>query len=232
MASESAPQVAGQFVSAKKTSPSPKELWAQQIAIALDSLVRSGLLSTSTGEISVRMSATDTILISPSMPFVERLTAHDLLELTMENRIIGKRGHPSFAQQMHAAIYNARADVRAIVHCKAPMATVLGICQLPIPPITVDAVPFSDLPRVPHHTLLQQQWPHEVAAKLADGAPAALLLNDGMVTVGLDLQQAVRRAIALEDTARLLVICHLLHQTPGVLPPEAVEILRNAPPVG
>ncbi|MEM4724734.1 MAG: class II aldolase/adducin family protein [Candidatus Hadarchaeum sp.] len=231
MASESVAQVAGQFVPARKSSFNTKELWAQQIAIALDSLVRSGLLSTSTGEISVRMSATDTILITPSMPFVEKVTANDLFELTMESRIIGKRGHPSFAQQMHVAIYNARADVRAIVHSNAPMATVLGICQLPIPPITLDAVPFTDLPRIPAHLLLKQQWPREVAAKLADGAPAALLLNNGIVTVGLDLQQAVRRAIALEDTARLLVICHLLHQAPGVLPPEAVEILRNAPPV-
>ncbi len=174
----------------------------------------------------------DTILITPCMPFIEGIAANELLELKMEGRIIGKGGNPTFAQRMHLAIYNAKKDMRAIVYCKAPMATVLGICQLPIPPITVDAVPFADLPRTPSHPLLQQQWLYGVAAKLVQEAPAALPLNEGIVTVGLDLQQAVRRAIALEETARILVLCHSLHQTPSILPPEAIEILRTSSPVG
>ncbi|MBC7231649.1 MAG: class II aldolase/adducin family protein [Chloroflexi bacterium] len=232
MANGSVTQATGQWMATRKSSLSTKEQWAPQIMMALDSLVRSSLLSTSTGEISTRVSTTDTVLMTPSVPFVEKITANDLLELTIEGRILGKRGHPSLAQQMHLAIYRARADVRAIVHCKAPMTTVLGICQLPIPPITMEAIPFTDLPRIPAYPLLKQQWLREVAAKLTDGIPAALLLHEGMVTIGLDLQQAVRRAIALENTARILVICHLLHQVPSALPPEAVDVLRNTPFIG
>lgn len=232
MATESAVRAAGQPASVRRIDLNTREYWTQQIAVAFDRLVRSGLLSASNGEVSVHGSTMDTILITPCMPFIEEITAHELLELTMEGRIIGKRGYPTLAQRMHLAIYDTRKDIHAIVHCRAPMTTVLGICQLPIPPITVDAVPFADLPRIPSHLLLQQQWPYEVAAQLAQGAPAALLLNEGIVTVGLDLQQAVRRAIALEETARVLVLCHLLHQTTSVLPPEAITILRTSSPVG
>jgi len=212
---------------ASRAKDEAKEHLAQQIISAFNSLARSSLLGTSVGDVSVRMFGTDSILITPEMPFVEELTINDLLEVTMGGRIMHRRGRPSFSQQMHLAIYRQRPDVKAIVHSHAPVATVLGICELPIPPVTVDAVPFVDLPRVPAF-LRDGQWAQEVSARLAGEAPAALLLNHGIVTIGTNLQQAVRRTLALEETARILVLCYLLQQVPVTLPPEVVEILRQA----
>jgi len=201
---------------------------AQQIISAFDNLARSGPLGASVGSVSMRMSGTDSILVTPLVPFVEELTEKDLLEVTMSGRIMRKRGRPSFSVQMHLEIYKQRPDVEAIVHSHAPAATVLGICELPIPPVTFDSVPFTDLPRVPALASYDGQWAKEVSARLADGAPAALLVNHGIVTVGADLQQAVRRTLALEETARVLVLCHLLQQVPVALPTEAVDILKQA----
>ncbi len=198
----------------------------RQILMAADSLARSGVLGGSLGDLSVRLPGIDHMLITPEAALVEKLHESDLIEVA-GSRIVRKRGRPSLSMQMHLAIYRARPDVNAIVQVHAPVATVLGICELPIPPVTFDAVPFVDLPRVPAATLEQGQWPQAVADHLKGGSPAALLLHHGIVAVGEDLPQAVRRALSLEDTSRILVVCYLLQQVPVPLPAEAVEILRD-----
>ncbi|MBM4431375.1 MAG: class II aldolase/adducin family protein, partial [Chloroflexi bacterium] len=74
----------------------------------------------------------------------------------------------------------------------------------------------------------RSQYAQEVAAQLTEGVPALLLLHHGLTAVGMDLCQAVRRAVGLEQTARILVICHLLNQTPCAAPTEVVEILKHS----
>jgi ribulose-5-phosphate 4-epimerase/fuculose-1-phosphate aldolase len=150
-----------------------------------------------------------------------------LLEIGLDGRVLGKRGHPTLDAQVHLAIYKQRPEAAAIVHTHAPFATVLGICELPVPPVTVDAIPFMDIPRVPAGALTGSRWAEEVAAHLTDAAPAALLLHHGILAVGMDLRQAVRRAVELEETSRILVICHLLNQLPGTVPAEVVETLKH-----
>lgn len=204
-----------------------KERLAEQLVSAVDYLVRSPLLGRSVGDVSVRIPGTDQLLAAPHVLFLEQPSVNELLEVTMNGKILRRRKHPSFELQMHLAIYKQWPDVQAIVHSHAPMAIVLGLCELPIPPVTFDSVPFIDLPRVPASISRRAQWPQEVAASLADGAPGALLLHHGIVTVGADLQQAIRRTLALEETARILVTAHLLQQVPATLPSEAVEILTQ-----
>lgn len=201
---------------------------ALEIISSFESLAKSGILGASVGDVSLRVPGADSMLITPSTPFVEHVDESDLVEVGMNGRLLHKRGRPTFLMQMHLAIYKQRPDVHAIVHCHAPVATVLGICELPIPPVTFDAVPFVDLPRVPAAFVQDGQWAQEVAAHLAGGAPAALLLNNGIVAVGVDARQAVRRTLALEETARILVVCYLLQQVPVALPSQAVEILRDS----
>jgi ribulose-5-phosphate 4-epimerase/fuculose-1-phosphate aldolase len=201
---------------------------AQEIISSFESLAKSGMLGASVGDVSLRVPGADSMLITPLTPLVEHVDESDLIEVGMNGRLLHKRGRPTFSMQMHLAIYKQRPDVNAIVHCHAPVSTVLGICELPIPPVTFDAIPFVDLPRVPAAIVQDGQWAHEVAAHLAGGAPAALLLNNGIVAVGEDARQAVRRTLALEETARILVVCYLLQQVPVALPSQAVEILRDS----
>jgi L-fuculose-phosphate aldolase len=175
----------------------------------------------------VRIQHSDSILITPRTPFLEPIAERELLQITLDGRIAHKRGRASFRERIHLEIYRRCPDVQAIVHNHAPMATVLGICDLTIPPVTFEAIPFMDLPRVAAVGVPLEQWPGNIATALASGAPAALLINDGVITVGSDLQQAVRRTLALEETARILVVARLLQMVPRSFPPEAVEVLKQ-----
>jgi len=203
------------------------EQFVEQLISASSDLGKSGLLGSASGDLSVRLPGDAGILATPLVPFVEQLTPADLLEVSMNGHLIHKRGRPSFSLQMHLAIYKQRPDVIAIAHSHAAVATVMGICELPIPPVTFDSIPFVDLPRVPAAIAHDTQWGQTVATHLAGGAPAALLVNEGVVTLGADLRTAVRRMLALEETARILVVCYLLQQVPATLPPSAVDILRE-----
>lgn len=205
-----------------------KEELGQALLSAFRQLARSGLLGASQVDISVRVPGGVGALATPPRSIVEELSRDDLLEVTMGGRIVHRRGRVSFSTQMHLAIYRSRENVNAVVHAHAPMATILGICSLPIPPITVDTVPFWDLPRVPLAGLHDSQWADTVARGLGSEAPAALLLNHGMIVVGSTLQEAARRALSLEETARILVFCQLLQQAPGTIGAEATDILKRA----
>jgi ribulose-5-phosphate 4-epimerase/fuculose-1-phosphate aldolase len=204
-----------------------RERLVQQLITAFGDLAKSGLFGAAAGDASVRIPGTDRILVTPHMPILEQPRPGALLEVALDGRVLGKRGHPTLDAQIHLAIYKQRPEAAAIVHVHAPFATVLGICELPVPPVTFDAIPFMDIPRVPVCGLAGSQRAEEVAARLTDGAPAALLLHQGIVTVGMDLRQAVRRAVELEETARILVICQLLNQIPVTVPGEVVEILKH-----
>lgn len=115
----------------------------------------------------------------------------------------------------------------AIVHTHAPFATVMGVCELPVPPVTFDAFPFGNLPRVEVSAHAAHRWPEDVATQMADGANAALLIHDGTIAVGVHLPEVVKRPLAFEETARMLVLAHLLGQLPRSLPPEAMQLLRQ-----
>lgn len=225
MAEESAQEAAQR---ASRIVDDARERQAQQVVATLHDLGGSRLLGTCVGDVSVRIAGTDRFLATWEVPFLQKLNVDQLLEATMDGEILHKRKHATFSLQMHAAVYVQRPDVQAIVHSHAPFATVLGVCDLPIPPVTFDSLPFLDVPRVAPSAPSEVRWPQEAAQALADGAVAALLVHHGIVTVGTHLWQAVRRTLVLEETARILVIAHLLRQVPSTLAPEAVEILGQA----
>ncbi len=190
-------------------------------------LSRSGLFGGSVGDLSVRIPSAEAILISPLVASVMELAVDDFLEVTLEGRILHKRARPTASAKMHLAIYRRRPDVNGIVHIRAPFATLLGICEVPIPPVTVDAIAFADVPRVAVRSGDGHDWPEQVSTALVEGASAALLCHEGMVAVGARLQEAASTALALEETSRILVLSQLLNQVPCSLAPEVVETLRE-----
>lgn len=209
--------------------PDANEDAASQLLSARATLTDCGSLAGCVGQLSVRIPDSELALVTPHTSLAVPLARAALQEMTLDGRILHKRARPVFSAQVHLEIYKKRPDVGAIVHTHAPYATLMGICALPVPPVTFDAIPFGKLPRVEVSEQTFERWPQEVAAEMADGASAALLIHDGTIAVGAHLSEVVRRTLALEETARILVLAHLLDQLPSSLPPEAVQILRQVP---
>ena len=118
---------------------------------------------------------------------------------------------PSSERAVHAAIYAARPDVRAIVHAHPVYACVLAVAGHPLPVVLDEVAPVLG-------------GPVAVAAYVASGDPAlgaaavnglgdrhgVLLAHHGSVTVGGDLEEAFYRLEVLERAAQVYVLSRLL----------------------
>ncbi len=209
----------------KAGGPAPARSQSRgKLVATVDELFKAGLITPTGGNVSVRRPGG--ALITPSGRHKGSLRPEDLVEVNITGRPETPGARPSVETGMHLLIYRRRPDVNAVIHTHAPMATLLGLLDLPVPPVTLDAVRFTDLPSVPFAMPGSDELAEAVADRLA-AAPAALLRNHGLLTVGADLRAAADAALALEEVAHLVVTCRLLGQEPSTIPPEAVEALKK-----
>jgi len=228
---------------------------------AVNELYDHGLVTPTGGNLSVRCPDGDHILITASQVYKGALGPEHILEVDLSGRVVETPGwpgpipgvgpggaaapatmresgtgdtsrlRPSIETGMHLAIYAARADVEAVVHTHAPLASVWSLYDEPVPPLTIDAVRFTDIRTVPFAPPGSSELATSTAEALAR-SPAVLLRNHGLVTVGADLRQAVNTALALEEALKVAILARLLAgglagREPALIPPRAADFLRK-----
>lgn len=196
----------------------------RKLVATVDELFKAGLITPTGGNISVRLPGG--ALITPSGMHKGSLRPADLVEVDAAGRPKTPGARPSIETGMHLLVYARRPDVNAVIHTHAPMATLLGLVDLPVSPVTLDAVRFTDLPRIPFALPGSAELAESVAEGLGASA-AALLRNHGLLTVGADLRAAANVALALEEVAHLVITCKLLGREPSTIPPEAIAALKR-----
>jgi ribulose-5-phosphate 4-epimerase/fuculose-1-phosphate aldolase len=157
------------------------------------------------GHMSARLPEKDRILITGALAPGLATTA-DLLEysVTGECLVPAPSGlRPALEIPMHLAIYRARSDVRAICRTHSPHVVACGAIGRPIR-ATHGFGGMLGL-RVGIHAevdlIIDATMGDSVARALGLGA-ALLLRGNGAVTVGASIEEAVVRAIFLEESAR------------------------------
>lgn len=162
----------------------------------------------STGNVSVRTA--DGIYISRSGSRCEDLGIQDLV-LIAPDQVPRKR--PSSEWPFHRAIYAARPDVRAIVHCHSDSATVVATAGVGIAAdfhymtlaLTGDlengirCAPFE----IPGTEALA-----DATVAALGSAKACLLGNHGQVAVGASPREALDNAIMLEALCLVFIKMH------------------------
>src|SRR5665648_255047 len=82
------------------------------------------------GNISVLDPETDLIYIKPSGMDYNEIKLEDVIVVDKKGKIIEGFRKPSIEMPMHLSIYNARKDVRAIVHYHPIYSSVLAVTGL------------------------------------------------------------------------------------------------------
>ncbi len=215
----------------------------KEVAAAVGELYQHGLFTPTGGNLSVRCPDSDHILVTASQVFKGALLPEHVLEVNAQGRPVGeepaalgapvaRRVRPSVETGMHLAVYESRPDVGAVVHTHAPISTLWGLFDGPVPALTLDCLRFTGMRTVPFAAPGSRELALLVAEALVEGQ-ATLLRNHGLVTVGKDLREACNVALALEESlrtvlwARLLAAPGLIGQEPAVIPPKAAEFLRK-----
>ena len=131
-----------------------------------------------------------------------RLTAADICTIDSEGQVVdGTPGKPPLEFHLHAGIYRARTDVKAVVHAHPKWSTYLTMTGTAYTPVyaqgsLVYPVPVLDSPNSINNPVM--------AARLAQTLgqrPAAMMKSHGAVTVGKDMVEAFVLANYMEENA-------------------------------
>jgi len=174
-------------------------------------LTHKGYLMATGGNLSVRSSGQNAFAITPSDFDYLKMTPDDICVLGFDLKTIEGPHKPSVESSMHGAIYQARADVNAIIHTHQVYTSALTLIKAPIPALFDEQARFLGksveiIPYAPSGTGLLK---NTVAKHVRNHNNAFMMQNHGALVFGHDMERAVHNVEILEKCALayLLAIC-------------------------
>jgi ribulose-5-phosphate 4-epimerase/fuculose-1-phosphate aldolase len=186
------------------------EYW-RELVVANRILAREGVVD-AYGHVSVRHPDDPQRYLMSRSRSPELVTLDDIMEFTLDGQPIDGRDRSVYAERfIHAGVYEARPDVKSVVHSHAYEVIPFGVTATPIRPLLHTAsrigaeVPTWDIrDRFGDTNLLvvNMGQARDLARSLGNRA-AALMRGHGCVVCGSSVRQAVMTAIYLRINARL-----------------------------
>ncbi len=163
------------------------------------------------GNISCRVPKEDYIAITPTGMSYDLLAPEDIVVIDLGGKIISGTRKPSVEVPLHLAIYNAREDVRAIVHTHSAYATAMAVARREIPGAVEDLVQIvGGNVRVNEYALPGTKQLGINTVKAMEERNAVLLANHGMIGVGRNLDEAFRVCQVVEKSAQVTLLAQLM----------------------
>jgi ribulose-5-phosphate 4-epimerase/fuculose-1-phosphate aldolase len=196
----------------------------QQLVDCIRMLERSDIIDYN-GHCSIRLEA-DRLLINIGSCQRSKLTAADICTIDMEGNVIDGSGKPPLEFHLHAGVYRARPDVKAVVHAHPKWSTFLTMTGHAYAPVyaqgsLVYPMPLLDSP----NSINNKAMADRLAATLGD-RPAAMMKSHGAVTVGKSLMEAFVLANYLEENAYRQYMALQIGK-PYAFTPEEVALCRE-----
>ena len=177
------------------------ELLRRQLIDTARRMAPAALNRGGAGNLSVRCSEQGEhgYLITPTGMTYATLEPEDLVFMALDGTHRGCR-LPSSEWRFHRDLYVARPEAGAILHAHAPFATSLACLRRDIPPFHYMIARFGgDSVRCAHYATFGTQALSDHALEAMKNRCACLLANHGMLVFGANLEQALARAVELEE---------------------------------
>ncbi len=174
----------------------------EQLAAILQRIYDFGMTTTSGGNLSIRDDL-DNIWITPSAVDKGSLKPRDIVCLKSDGSVEGIH-KPSSEYPFHKAIYEARPDLKAIVHAHPPALVSFSIVrQTPDTSIIPQAKHVcGPVGYAPYQLPGSEELGVSIARSFAQGFNVVLLENHGTVVGGTDIAEAFQKFETLEFCAR------------------------------
>jgi L-fuculose-phosphate aldolase len=200
----------------------------KQVRDAAESMLRFGLTSGTSGNVSMRIASLNQMAITPSAMTYDQIKPEDIVGMDLQgNKIKGDR-KPSSEWALHSLFYQTRENVGAVIHTHSPYATAAAVLGEPIPMILAESVAIigGEIPVAPYTTFGTRELA-EAAVKACGQKNAVLLSNHGVVAVGKDLASALQCALTVEETAKIYLLSKAAG-TPKQIPESALPAIFEA----
>ncbi|MEK7477480.1 MAG: L-ribulose-5-phosphate 4-epimerase [Candidatus Coatesbacteria bacterium] len=187
-------------------------------------LPKEGLVTWTSGNVSIRDPKTGWVVIKPSGVKFQDLTPANQVIVDLDGKVIEGTCAPSVDAPTHLYIYRKRPDVCGVVHTHSQYATAFAAVGKPIPIVlTAMADEFGGaIPCGPYSKIGGEEI-GETIVKYLGSSPGILLKNHGVFTVGKTGEAALKAAVMVEDVARTVHHALLLGK-PDIIP--AAEVAR------
>ena len=183
----------------------------QDLALASRILANEGVLD-AYGHVSMRHPSDPKRYLMARSLAPALITPADILEFDLDSKPVRPTQARLFTERfIHGSIYQARPDVKAIVHSHSPTVIPFGISDVPLRPVFhLGAFLYGGVPiyEISDHTndgemLVRDARLGDALAKTLGDKIVVLMRGHGNVAVGPSLPHAVFRAIYTEVNARL-----------------------------
>lgn len=179
------------------------------------------------GNISVLDPDTDLVYIKPSGINYNEIDLKDIMVIDKKGKIVEGFRKPSIEMPMHLSIYNARKDVKAIIHYHPIYSSVLAVTGFNLPGICEDFV------QIVGEKVLCAKYALPGSEELAKNAVVSLgnrnavfLLNHGTLCVGRDIKEAMKVCYVVEKTAHIYILSKNLGKC-RVIPEEDIKVMQD-----
>jgi ribulose-5-phosphate 4-epimerase/fuculose-1-phosphate aldolase len=183
----------------------------QDLVAAYRILAQQGVLD-GFGHVSARHNrAANRFIMSRSLA-PELVTAADLVEFDLDGNAVDAKGKSLYSERfIHAEIYRARPDVRAVVHNHAAALIPFSVTNVPLKPMyhmasfIGNGVPVFDIRKTFGMTdmLVSDSAKGRALAQVLGDKTCVLMRGHGVAVVGPTIQHAVGRSVYLEVNARV-----------------------------
>jgi L-ribulose-5-phosphate 4-epimerase len=183
----------------------------QQVVQMCRELLGRGYLKNTEGNISVRIAGQPAFAITPSSYDYAIMQAEDICVLDTNVHLLAGTRKPSIESAMHAAVYENRAGVHAIIHTHQPYASALAVINQPIPALFDEQVRYLGrsveiIPYAPSGTGFLK---NNVRSRIKNGSNAFILQNHGVLVLGGTTERAIANMALLEKCALVYLLAVL-----------------------
>lgn len=201
----------------------------EQITEIIKRIYHAGMTTTSGGNISIS-DPDKNIWITPSAIDKGSLRRTDIVCVTKDGNVTG-RHKPSSEFPFHKAIYEARSDIKAIIHAHPPALVSFSIVrQIPNTNIIPQARHICGPIGYAKYALPGgAELGKNIASEFIKGFNAVIMENHGCVIGGTDLKDAFIRFETLEFAARTIIDARTVGE-PNYLSDKQIEEFESQIP--
>ncbi len=202
LSAESTPAQAAEQSQADAPAQTARERSIREGIVAYGKRLQDeGLLQGTWGNLAVRLDETY-MLCTPSGLDYRLLKPEDIVKVELKTLDYGTQRKPTSEKRMHRDIFEARADVCAVIHTHAKHCGVFAAARKSICCIEGEMRRIiGDEMRCAGHALPSTKKLSRVALKALGNRNGCLLMNHGVICCGADLEGAYLACKASEEAA-------------------------------
>ena len=185
------------------------------------------LVMWTSGNVSVRDPKTGLVVIKPSGVSYDKLSPDNLVVVDLNGNIIEGQLRPSVDTATHLYIYRNMPDVMSIIHTHSTYASAFAAIGKSIPVCLTAMADFFGC-NIPIGNLVligEEKIGKEIVNKIGN-SKAIIMKNHGPFTIGKSVNEALKAAIFLEESAKTLIMAKILGE-PQSIPESMVNILHK-----